>query len=69
MNYFTVFYFLSTEVTVIIFVELLVGIAAIISGFGFRHTYVVSLFVITCVLVYYVDQENKALSTLECIFH
>ena len=30
------------EVTVIIFVEFAVGIAAIGAGFGYRHTYIVS---------------------------
>ena len=30
------------EVTVILFVELAVGIVAIVAGFGFKHTYLVS---------------------------
>lgn len=32
---------LSTEVTVILFVEVVVGVIAIVAGFGFKHTYVV----------------------------
>jgi len=31
-----------TEVTVIIFIEVFVGAVALISGFGFKHTYYVS---------------------------
>ena len=34
--------FLLTEVTVIVLVEVAVGLIAIISGFGYRHTYIVS---------------------------
>jgi len=33
---------LPAEVTVIVLVEFAVGLTAIISGFGFRHTYIVS---------------------------
>ena len=35
---------LPTEVTVILLVEFAVGIVAIVSGFGFKHTYFVSAF-------------------------
>lgn len=31
-----------TEVSVILFVEFTIGIAVIIAGFGYKHTYVVS---------------------------
>lgn len=34
--------YLFAEVTVIIFIEVLVGLIAIISGFGFKNTYYVS---------------------------
>ena len=37
-------FFFPTEVTVILLVEFAVGIVAIISGFGFKHTYFVSTF-------------------------
>ena len=30
-----------TEVTVIIFIEVFVGVVALISGYGFKHTYFV----------------------------
>ena len=33
---------LPAEVAVIVLVEFAVGLTAIISGFGFRHTYIVS---------------------------
>ena len=36
------FNFLS-EVTVILLVEFAVGVVAIVSGFGFKHTYLVSV--------------------------
>ena len=34
--------FLLAEVRVIVLVELAVGLIAIVSGFGYRHTYIVS---------------------------
>ena len=34
-----------SEVTVIIFIEVFVGIVALVSGFAFKHTYYVSLVV------------------------
>ena len=34
-------YYYSSEVTVILFVEFAVGIAAIVAGFGYKHTYIV----------------------------
>ena len=45
-------YLIFTEVTVIIFVEVAVGIIAIIAGFGFKHTYVVGRIVTSVISVH-----------------
>ena len=42
--------FLLAEVTVIVVVELVVGVIAIISGFGYRHTYIVSSQINSCII-------------------
>lgn len=41
---YIILFFFPAEVTVILFVEFAVGIAAIGAGFGYRHTYIVSYF-------------------------